>query len=477
MHSRPSWLTWTLSLVVAPWLAGPADAQDAQQRARCPRIQLLERGPTLRQGSPAVIIMWGGMTAVCPTTGIRLEADSAEYYESVDVLYLYRNVRYTEGGTAVTARRMTYWRREERILAEGDVAAVLENGTRMRGPRAEYFRAVPAIRARSRLNATGRPRISLVETDTTRRGRGASPARTDTTHVDANTVVMDGDSLVHAAGQVIVTRPDVVATSDSLALDRARETARLIRSPSIKGTGERPFTMTGAVIDLYSRDRRLERVVSSVRGHVVSKELDLTADTIDLRIADQLLQRAFAWGKSRAKAVTPTQELTADSLDMIMPAQRLRQVHAVGRGSARTVPDSTRISTTDRDLLLGDTLLALFDSVPAGDTTSRTRIRELRARVKAEALYHLAPTDTLSRCANINYSRGGEIVVTFTAGEVRDVLVTRDSLPSSGAYAECARPVTPTADGLAPSGQAPARPTTPPPPPPGAVRPPPRQPR
>jgi hypothetical protein len=368
---------------------------------------------------------------------------------------------------------MTYWRREERILAEGDVTGVLENGTRLRGPRAEYFRAVPAIRARSRLNATGRPRISLVDTDTARRGRGASPPRTDTTHVDANTVVMDGDSLVHAAGQVIVTRSDVVATSDSLALDRARETARLIRSPTIKGTGDRPFTMTGAVIDLYSRERRLERVVSSVRGHVVSEDLDLTADTIDLRIADQLLQRAFAWGTSRARAVTPTQELTADSLDMIMPRQRLREVHAIGRGSARTVPDSTRIRTTERDLLLGDTLLALFDSIPVGDTTSRARLRELRAVVAAQSFYHLAPTDTLSRCANINYTQGREILVTFTAGEVRDVLVTRDSLPSTGVYAECARPVTPTADGLAPPGQAPARPPAAPPPPPTAVRPPP----
>jgi lipopolysaccharide export system protein LptA len=436
---------------------------------------------------------------VCPAAGIRLTADSAEYHEGPQIVYLFGDVRYTEAGTIVDSDRMTYWKNDERLLAEGNVDARLDNGTRMRGPRVEYFRAVPGIRIRDRAHATGRPRISLVETDTTaaparqpatpptRRG-GPPPAdttaaarraaRADTTHVDANVVVMDGDSLVHASGQVVVTRPDVIATSDSLALDRARETARFLRSPVIKGTGERPFTLTGAIVDLYSRERRLERVVSSVDAHVVSEDLDITSDTIDLRIADQLLQRAFAWGESRARAVSPTQDLTADSLDMIMPGQRLEQVRAVGSAEARTSPDSTKIRSTERDLLRGDTILALFDTVPAGDTTSRARIRELRSRVSAVALYQIAPADTTSRCPNINYSRGREIVVRFDAGEVQEVVVEQDSIPASGLYLECTPPGQPGGRPAPPAGAAPGAPppgtsppprTIPPPPPAAAI--------
>jgi lipopolysaccharide export system protein LptA len=454
--------------------ASDVDAQGGQPRERCPVITLENSDSGLFQQLPGrgtVSFASGNVVFVCSAAGIRLSADSAEYHQASQIVYLFRNVRYTERGTRVDAQRMTYWKNEERLLAEGNVTANLDNGTTMRGPRVEYFRAVAPIRTRSRLHATGRPRITLVEIDTIRaadppRSGVARGPRADTTHVDANTVIMDGDSLVYASGRVIVTRPDVIATSDSLALDRARETVRFVRTPVINGTGDRPFTLTGTVIDLYSRDRRLERVVSSGTARVVSEDLRITADTIDLRITEQLLQRAFAWGKSRANAVSPTQDLTADSLDMIMPQQRLTEVRAIGRAEAKTTPDSTKIRAADRDLLRGDTVHALFDSLPPGDTTSRARLRELRARGRAVAFYHIAPADTLSRCPNINYSTGDEIVVRFDSGEVRDVVVAKqDSLPARGAYLECAAPA---AAGAArpPAGSAPGAPPPGPPPPP-----------
>ena len=237
----------------------------------------------------------GGVDAFCAGQDVTLRADSAESYGQANVLYLIGNVHYTEPRVRVDSRRMTYFRSEERLLAEGDVNAVLPSGTTMRGPQAEYFRAVPAIRPRARLVAPGRPDIQLIQSDSA--GRPGEPVR-----VVADRVVMEGDSLVYASGRVEITRTDVDARGDSAFLDGGREFARLMRGPSITGKGERPFTLNGSVIDLYSSRRLLKRVIAARDAKAVSGELNLASDTIDLRVDANRLQRAFAWGASRAPA-------------------------------------------------------------------------------------------------------------------------------------------------------------------------------
>ena len=448
---------------------GFAEAQAAPGQ-RCRNIEFESRADSTRitgvqqpDGS-YVNYAGGGIIVLCRAEGIRLVADSSEYHQAADVVYLFGNVRYTERGTAVDARRITYWQRDERILAEGDVVAQLENGTRMTGPRADYYRAVPGLRPRAQLRANGRPHITLVQADTT--GPAAPAARVapaptaassrgaDTTVVDANAVFMDGDSLIYASGQVVVTREDVVATSDSLALDRATERGRFIGNPVITGSGERPFKLTGRVIDLYSRERRLERVLSRVDANVTSEDIQLVADTIDLRIGGNRLERAYAWGTSRARAVSTAQDMMADSIEIIMPLQRLREVRAVGSALAESDPDSTRITSTERDWLRGDTIIALFDSIPATDTITKPRIRELRAEVMASSFFQIAPDDTTSRCPKINYARGHQIRVAFDSQAVQRVTVA-DSVRADGLYLECApRPA---------AGETPARPASPPP--------------
>ena len=468
----------------------PATAQDIGRR--CQNITLPERGPTtswtsiLQPDGSRIGYGSGGVILLCPTEGIRLVSDSAEYHEAAEIAYLFGNVRYTEGGTAVDARRITYWKRDERILAEGDVVARLENGTRMTGPRADYLRAVPALRPRAQLRATDRPRITLVQRDSTRgrgggapaavsppraavspptapqpparggtatsqaqpsgtSGRGATvDARPDTTIVDANTVFMDGDSLIYASGRVVVTRPDLVATSDSLTLDRAAERARFIGNPVMRGSGERSFTLTGSVIDVFSRERRLERVLSRVGAKVVSDDVQLSADTLDLRIRENMLERAFAFGTTRARAISPAQDMTADSIDIYMPGQHIREVRAIGNAMAQSEPDSTRITSTERDWIRGDTVIAMFDSIPPADTTTKPRIRELRSIVEARSFYQIPPDDSASRCPKINYSRGDRITVAFDSQSVSSVLVTtlQDSVLADGVYLEC-----PTAGG------------------------------
>jgi lipopolysaccharide export system protein LptA len=417
-----------------------------------------------------------GIIVLCRTEGIRLVADSGEFYQATEIVYLFGRVRYTEKGTSVDANKITYWKNDERILAEGNVVARLSNGTRLTGPLADYYRAAPGLRTRAQLRAPNRPHITLVQADTANTAPASrnAPARAqpstapsgapkaaDTTVVDANTVFMDGDSLIYASGNVAVTRPDVIATSDSLFLDRATERARFLRNPVITGRGERKFTLTGSVIDLFSRERRLERVLSRVDAKVISEDIELTADTLDLRLADNKLERAFAWGTSGAHAISTAQDMTADSIEIIMPGQRIRQVRAVGKALAESEPDSTKITSDERDWLRGDTITATFDSIPAADTAAKPRIRELRAEVRATSFYQIPPDDSTSRCPKINYARGDEIRVTFDTGTVTRVTVV-DSVNADGVYLECTPPA-PKAGAAPPAGPPRTPPTAPPP--------------
>jgi lipopolysaccharide export system protein LptA len=369
----------------------------------------------------------GGVTYYCVGQNNTLKADSAEYYGDLNVLYLIGNVHYSEPRAKVDSRRMTYWKNEERLLAEGDVVSTLPSGTTLRGPRAEYYRAIPGVRPRTMLIANGRPTISLVQVDST--GKKQPPV-----DVKADRVTMEADSLVYAGGNVDISRPDLHATGDSAFMDSGTELARLMRGPAIEGKAERPFTLTGTTIDVHSRQRQLERVVSLGNGRAVSEDLDLRADTIDLRVTQNKLEQAYAWGASGARAISPTQLITADSLDVRLPGQRIREVFAVKHAFAQSDPDSTRIRTKERDWLRGDTIVARFDSVFApGDTSSKPQLVQLVARGGAQSFYHVAISGAPIDKPAVNYVRGKAITVAMANRQVQRVTVTEKA---SGVYVE-----------------------------------------
>lgn len=359
----------------------------------------------------------GGVVAHCAGQGNLLTADSAEYYESQGLLYLIGNVHYTEPRAKVDSRNMTYFQSDDHLHAEGDVVAVLSNGSTLRGPVADYYRSTPQ-RPLTRLVAPSHPHVTLVQQDTT--GRGRPP---DTAHVTANLITMEGDSLVYASGLVEITRPDLIAKGDSAFLDSGSDFARLMRGSSVQGKGDRPFTLTGGVIDLYSRNRQLERVVATPTGHAVSQDLELVADTIDLRILANQLQRAMAWGATRAHAISPDREIIADSIDAIMPGQRVREVRALRNAYANSTPDSGIVSD-ERDWLSGDTIVARFDSLPPGDTAGRPQIREIVAEGNARSYYQMKNSKGQPTQPTVNYARGRVIEIDFENKAVSTVTIT-----------------------------------------------------
>ena len=363
------------------------------------------------------IFVGGGAVVRCPGRGITLSSDSAEYYGSRRVWYLIGAVRYREPRLTLDSQRATYWMGEERLLAQGNVISRLPSGTTMRGPQMEYFRAVPGMRERSRMVAIGRPRFELVQ------GDSAQPA--EPVHLIADRVIMDGDSLVYAGGTVEITRPDVIATSDSAVIDSGREWARLLRQPRIESTGDEPFTLVGARIDLYSEQRKLRRVLSAGEAVIDSEDLNLRSDTIDLRMANDQLQRAHAWGPTRARAVSEGSDILADSLDVHLPNQRLTEVRAMGGAFAQSAPDTSRFRTEERDWMRGDSILARFDTVgrSATDTTGASELRQLLAEGSAKSYYQLAPEDPGEVRPSVNFVTGRRILASFRGGEVRQVSV------------------------------------------------------
>lgn len=363
------------------------------------------------------IYLGRGVVAHCIGQGNTLTADSAEYYESEGRLYLVGNVHYTEPRANVTSRTMTYYQGDNRLHAEGDVVAVLSNGSVLRGPVADYYRSTQD-RPLARLFAPGRPRVTLVQKDTT--GRDRPP---DTANVVANQINMVGDSLVYASGRVEITRPDLLATGDSAFMDSGSDFARLMREPSVQGKGSRKFTLTGGIIDAYSNNRQLERVVATPNGHAVSDDLELVADSIDIRVQNNLLQRAIAWGKTRARAVSPDREIIADSIDAVMPGQRVREVRALRKAYAESNPDSGVVSTK-RDWMRGDTIVAYFDSIAPADTISKPKIREIVSLGTASSYYQMKSSKGPPNQPSVNYVKGRIIDILFEDRKVATVTVT-----------------------------------------------------
>jgi hypothetical protein len=244
---------------------------------------------------------------------------------------------------------------------------------------------------------------------------------------------------VSSSGNVVVVRPELTATGDSLYADAGQGLLRVMRTPKIVGTKGRPFTLVGETIDLLTKNRKVDRVLSKNAAQATSDDLTLKSDTIDLRVLNDLLQRAITWGKSRAHAQSQTQSIVADSIDVLMPNQKVREMRALRMASAEATPDTVKFRTTEKDRMTGDTIIAHFDTAATSDTTKKPLMRDLLAigipGTPATSLQHMPPKDTNLCIPKINYVRGRLIHVTFVAGKVDSVAVT-DPDVGGGVYIE-----------------------------------------
>ncbi|MBK8249291.1 MAG: hypothetical protein IPK85_18095 [Gemmatimonadetes bacterium] len=375
----------------------------------------------------------GGVIGRCVGQSLRIFADSAESYEQNRLYYLIGKVKYREDRVTLDADRLTYYQAEERLVAEGNVVVIMKDSSRMTGPRAEYFRAVRGVRTASRVIMTARPTLHMYETDS------VGKRQPDPVQLVADNIIGEGDTLFTAFGRVELDRTDLTARGDSATLDNLKQYSRLMKGPRVESKGKDAFSLTGRVIDVFGRTRKVERVLSVDSASAVSKDLTLSADTVDLRVTDNRLDRAFAFGPSRANAITKERRITADSLDVRMPGQRLRELFAVRGAYAESDVDTLKIVSTERDWLRGDTIVARFDSIPARDTTSQPTLRDLVAKGQASSFYQMPSNRGEKDKPGLSYVRGRVIALDFKAREVQTVTVT-DSV--AGLFLEATPPDT-----------------------------------
>ncbi len=374
----------------------------------------------------------GGFVGRCRTQPIRLFSDSAESYEQTRLHYLIGKVKYREDRVSLDADRLTYYQAEERLVAEGNVVVTGKDSSRMTGPRAEYFRAVRGVRNASRVVMTARPTLHMYETDS------AGKRVKEPVVLVADNIVGEGDTLFTAWGKVQLDRTDLAARGDSAILDNVKEFSRLMKAPRVESKGKQSFTLIGRVVDIFGRTKKVERVLAVDSAQAVSQDLTLTADTVDLRVNNDQLSRAFAFGQTRATAVTPERKIIADSLDVHMPGQRLRELFAVRKAYAESDPDTAKIASQERDWLKGDTIVARFDST-ARDTASQPALRDLTARGDASSFYQMPSNRGEKDKPGLSYVRGRVIAVHFVDREVQTVTVT-DSV--AGVFLEATPPDT-----------------------------------
>lgn len=374
--------------------------------------------------------MGGGVDAICAGTDQRLLSDSLEQYPDQSLVILIGHVHYIENRIKLDSDRLTYYTNEERIVVEGNVIGNTPGGTRFKAPRAEYLRPAIGIRERSRLTAGTRANVWLSPKD-------AGESSKDTVVMTADRIISDNDSLVYAMGKVVIERPDIVATSDSAFMDNGREFMQLSILPVVTGVGERTFTLVGEFIDAWSKQKKLTRVLARGAARATSEEVILAADSIDLRLKDQKIDRAYAWGPRRARATSADRDIIADSIDIFMPDQELREIRAVRKAYAESAPDSTKIIVTEPDWIRGDTIIARFEKLPAvaPDTGVKNTVKEIVSNGSALSYYQVAQSGVKDKPLKpgVNYVGGRVITLAFEKGKMHEVKVKDQAV---GVYAE-----------------------------------------
>jgi hypothetical protein len=417
-----------LSLAVSATVGGTAGAQKQPatpaKGTPCPfKFQADRFSTDTVPGGAQVTFAAGNVVIRCAPRGIVVRGDSLE--RRPDGEHMIGHAVYDEPRFHVTADFLNYLSTIERVVAVGNVHARLPSGSTMDGPVAEWNRTTPT-RPQEEMIARSRPTIKIVQKDTaTKRPPGAKPGAEDTTTIVAKTVHTLGDTLIYAGGSVVITRTDISATADSAFVDQPHETMRLMQQPTLSGKKERPFTLKGDLIDLYSKNRKLERVIARSNAVATSDSMTLRADTIDLRVKNDLLDHAYAWGKlTHARATSPSQNVLADSLDVTMPGQKVRLMRALGNAFAQGKPDTARFvveKPDTTDWLKGDTITAHFDTTATKDTSKTPNIRQLFALGRASSWYHLPASDSAEKRPMINEVSAKRITIDFDKQKVATV--------------------------------------------------------
>jgi len=465
-------------LATALVLQVPVDTARGSGRPCQVAIDNMPRATQMLSGPDTNYFGAGGVRAHCLGTGTTIAADSFAHYGAFRRMDLVGHVAIRDTGLALDANFVSYFLRDERLEAHNNVVAVnRRTGTVLRGPNLKYWRVAQGVRDTVEMYATQRPTVEY------RQSTPSDSAQQEPYIIVGDRLRFKGDDRMWAGGKVTIDRSDFASRSDSMQLDQIAGFGVLVGKPSVEGRGRagtgdsgKGYTLVGTRIELTLADREIRAVKALGRGKATGSDWTLTADTIDLHVADRVLQQTFAWGDmARPHAISALYTIQSDSLAIDSPGEVLTESRAFGKAFATAKRDSTT-PANQTDWVTGDSITLRF--VQDSDSVTKrphSRLSELLARGSARALtHHQDKTETTRLGPAINYSRGQQITLTMLRDRIDHVFVIGKA---DGVHLE-PRPAV-EADSLkrAPSDTTrPARPAAPrsappplPPPPPSAV--------
>jgi len=369
----------------------------------------------------------GGVLAHCDGTNTTISADSFAHYPGLGRLDLIGSVAIRDTGLALDAHFASYYLKDERLEAHNNVVAVnRRTGSVLRGPNLKYWRVAKGIRDTVEMYATQRPTVEY------RQNEPGDTLSHEPYIIVADRLRFKGDDRMWAGGKVTIDRSDFAARSDSMMMDQTKGFGVLVGTPSVEGKGRtttaeagRNYTLVGTRIELALVQRDVRGVKALGKGKATGSDWVLTADTIDLRIADRLLQQTFAWGDTmRPHAVSTLYTIQADSLAIDSPGEVLTESRAFGSAFSTAKRDSIT-PANETDWITGDSLTIRFAQEQNSATKQpRSRLHDVVSLGSARALtHHPDPKDTTHVGPAINYSRGHRITVAMLRDRIERVTV------------------------------------------------------
>lgn len=438
----------TARLWAALYLSATVPSLLHAQQARQPRNCVIEVDTTDRvyqypgPNGSKLLFVGGIFRSHCLDQPTTMASDSVEWFSQAGELHLIGHAHFRDSTEALDADRVTYWTHQERVYSEGHVfARNVKDGSEMRGPNMDYYRAVPPIRDTLDLLATGRPTIRMHPA-----GDSAAADTSNPFVIVADRVKLRHNDRFWGSGRVTIDRSDMHTRSDSAHLDLADSLAWLIGAARVVGRDTtQPSTDTAAAYTLLGQRIRFDldakRDVRRVRSYrdadARGPDWHLVADTIDMRVDNGKIQRAQAWGREqRPIATSGLSTIVADSLDIHMPAQVMQLVWAFRAARAVSRVDSTG---AEPDWITGDSLRATFVRVDSAGTR-RSDVNRVDSYGNARSFYH---TDNAQdpKARGINYSRGQRIDIALRERKVRVVDIVGQV---DGVYLEPRAPVVDT---------------------------------
>lgn len=355
------------------------------------------------------IFAGGDIRLRCRGQNVRMWTDSIAWYQG-QVLQFIGNFRYEDQTARITSEFATYIKTQEKWEARGNVVYLnIRDSSHLEGPYVDYYRKVPGIHDLEEVYAEQRPRLELPVNDS---GRGTEPYI-----VLADRLRMRGQTLMWAGGTVTIDRSDIRGRGDSLTLVTGKEgSGVLLGNAAMERMAEDSFALRGKRIDLTMASRELTSVTGRDSASVVSRDLDLRAAIVRLRLEKQKVIQTFAWGKEAPPvALTSDYQLKGDSLAVDTPDQVLKEFRSFGHAWVGFRPDTVK---GERDWLAGDTLKAEFTTVQGAQPGQKKAVvQRLEARSGAAAFYRVASVNTKTLLPSINYSKADRIVLLMTPGD------------------------------------------------------------